>query len=156
MWDPQQPGCRQLTGSERHHLLWWTPQTCCNQVFPRQQVSESCLSVFLVLLFIESAFYFQFPVWLLLCLTVFFSYYSSGKLKAAKAASTVLFNMFQYNKLHKDYKQVRLTPFNIDIVIDGIGEQETGGSFGLLHCAWPSNLLSWSRWFFIFFMASNG
>uniref|UniRef100_A0A8C7E1J7 Plakophilin 3b n=1 Tax=Oncorhynchus kisutch TaxID=8019 RepID=A0A8C7E1J7_ONCKI len=32
---------------------------------------------------------------------------SSGKLKAAKAASTVLFNMFQYNKLHKDYKQVR-------------------------------------------------
>lgn len=90
------------------------------------------------------------------CLTMFFSYYSSGMLKAAKAASTVLFNMFQYNKLHKDYKQVRLTPFNIDIVIDGIGEQETGGSFGLLHCAWPSNLLSWSRWFFIFFMASNG
>uniref|UniRef100_UPI003AAC57F1 plakophilin-3-like n=1 Tax=Centroberyx gerrardi TaxID=166262 RepID=UPI003AAC57F1 len=29
---------------------------------------------------------------------------SSGALKAAKAASTVLCNMFQYNKLHKDYK----------------------------------------------------
>nr|XP_029497483.1 plakophilin-3-like isoform X1 [Oncorhynchus nerka] len=34
---------------------------------------------------------------------------SSGKLKAAKAASTVLFNMFQYNKLHKDYKQKGFT-----------------------------------------------
>ncbi|XP_028257607.1 plakophilin-3-like isoform X2 [Parambassis ranga] len=30
---------------------------------------------------------------------------SSGSLKAARAASTVLCNMFQYNKLHKDYKQ---------------------------------------------------
>ncbi|KAI4900041.1 hypothetical protein NFI96_028141 [Prochilodus magdalenae] len=30
---------------------------------------------------------------------------SPGKLKAAKAASTVLGNMFQYSKLHKDYKQ---------------------------------------------------
>ncbi|XP_040892776.1 plakophilin-3-like isoform X2 [Toxotes jaculatrix] len=29
---------------------------------------------------------------------------SSGSVKAARAASTVLFNMFQYNKLHKDYK----------------------------------------------------
>ncbi|XP_078107461.1 plakophilin-3-like [Sander vitreus] len=29
---------------------------------------------------------------------------SSGSLKAARAASTVLCNMFQYNKLHKDYK----------------------------------------------------
>ncbi|KAJ3593107.1 hypothetical protein NHX12_005444 [Muraenolepis orangiensis] len=29
---------------------------------------------------------------------------STGGLKAAKAASTVLCNMFQYNKLHKDYK----------------------------------------------------
>ncbi|CAL8350114.1 unnamed protein product [Merluccius merluccius] len=29
---------------------------------------------------------------------------STGGLKAAKAASTVLSNMFQYNKLHKDYK----------------------------------------------------
>ncbi|KAM9860470.1 plakophilin-3-like [Aulostomus maculatus] len=29
---------------------------------------------------------------------------SSGGLKAARAASTVLCNMFQYNKLHKDYK----------------------------------------------------
>ncbi|XP_029353918.1 plakophilin-3-like isoform X3 [Echeneis naucrates] len=29
---------------------------------------------------------------------------SSGRLKAARAASTVLCNMFQYNKLHKDYK----------------------------------------------------
>ncbi|GLD68190.1 plakophilin-3-like isoform X1 [Lates japonicus] len=29
---------------------------------------------------------------------------SSGSLKAARAASTVLYNMFQYNKLHKDYK----------------------------------------------------
>ncbi|XP_024274863.2 plakophilin-3 isoform X1 [Oncorhynchus tshawytscha] len=34
---------------------------------------------------------------------------SSGKLKAAKAASTVLLNMFQYNKLHKDYKQKGFT-----------------------------------------------
>ncbi|XP_020335173.1 plakophilin-3-like isoform X1 [Oncorhynchus kisutch] len=34
---------------------------------------------------------------------------SSGKRKAAKAASTVLFNMFQYNKLHKDYKQKGFT-----------------------------------------------
>uniref|UniRef100_A0A665WDU1 Plakophilin-3-like n=1 Tax=Echeneis naucrates TaxID=173247 RepID=A0A665WDU1_ECHNA len=32
---------------------------------------------------------------------------SSGRLKAARAASTVLCNMFQYNKLHKDYKLVR-------------------------------------------------
>nr|XP_040019943.1 plakophilin-3 [Gasterosteus aculeatus aculeatus] len=30
---------------------------------------------------------------------------SSGSVKAARAASTVLCNMFQYNKLHKDYKQ---------------------------------------------------
>lgn len=30
---------------------------------------------------------------------------SPGKLKAARAASTVLSNMFQYNKLHRDYKQ---------------------------------------------------
>ncbi|XP_017559028.1 plakophilin-3 isoform X1 [Pygocentrus nattereri] len=30
---------------------------------------------------------------------------SPAKLKAAKAASTVLGNMFQYSKLHKDYKQ---------------------------------------------------
>ncbi|XP_018527600.2 plakophilin-3 isoform X2 [Lates calcarifer] len=29
---------------------------------------------------------------------------SPGSLKAARAASTVLYNMFQYNKLHKDYK----------------------------------------------------
>ncbi|KAM8890720.1 plakophilin-3a [Spinachia spinachia] len=29
---------------------------------------------------------------------------SSGKMKAAKAAATVLSNMFQYKKLHKDYK----------------------------------------------------
>uniref|UniRef100_A0AAR2KWE5 Plakophilin 3b n=1 Tax=Pygocentrus nattereri TaxID=42514 RepID=A0AAR2KWE5_PYGNA len=33
---------------------------------------------------------------------------SPAKLKAAKAASTVLGNMFQYSKLHKDYKQVSL------------------------------------------------
>ncbi|KAI3377251.1 hypothetical protein L3Q82_009155 [Scortum barcoo] len=32
---------------------------------------------------------------------------SPGSLKAARAASTVLCNMFQYNKLHKDYKLVR-------------------------------------------------
>eukprot|EP00066_Takifugu_rubripes_P016696 XP_011605962.1 PREDICTED: plakophilin-3 isoform X2 [Takifugu rubripes] len=32
---------------------------------------------------------------------------SSGKVKAAKAASTVLCNMFQYKKLHKTYKTVR-------------------------------------------------
>ncbi|XP_030650153.1 plakophilin-3 isoform X2 [Chanos chanos] len=30
---------------------------------------------------------------------------SPGKLKAAKAASTVLCNMFQYNKLHREFKQ---------------------------------------------------
>uniref|UniRef100_A0A8C2WQS2 Plakophilin 3 n=1 Tax=Cyclopterus lumpus TaxID=8103 RepID=A0A8C2WQS2_CYCLU len=34
---------------------------------------------------------------------------SSGSLKAARAASTVLCNMFQYNKLHKDYKLVKPT-----------------------------------------------
>nr|XP_019935770.1 PREDICTED: plakophilin-3-like [Paralichthys olivaceus] len=34
---------------------------------------------------------------------------SSGSIKAAKAASTVLCNMFQYNKLHKDYKQKGFT-----------------------------------------------
>ncbi|XP_041930204.1 plakophilin-3 isoform X2 [Alosa sapidissima] len=34
---------------------------------------------------------------------------SPGKLKAAKAASTVLSNMFQYSKLHKDYKQKGFT-----------------------------------------------
>ncbi|CAL8404397.1 unnamed protein product [Boreogadus saida] len=34
---------------------------------------------------------------------------STGGLKAAKAASTVLLNMFQYNKLHKDYKQKGFT-----------------------------------------------
>uniref|UniRef100_A0A673WTK4 Plakophilin 3 n=1 Tax=Salmo trutta TaxID=8032 RepID=A0A673WTK4_SALTR len=34
---------------------------------------------------------------------------SPGKLKASKAAATVLCNMFQYKKLHKDYKQVRNT-----------------------------------------------
>uniref|UniRef100_A0A8C7MWS3 Plakophilin 3 n=1 Tax=Oncorhynchus kisutch TaxID=8019 RepID=A0A8C7MWS3_ONCKI len=35
---------------------------------------------------------------------------SPGKLKASKAAATVLCNMFQYKKLHKEYKQVRNTP----------------------------------------------
>ncbi|XP_066514360.1 plakophilin-3-like isoform X1 [Hoplias malabaricus] len=34
---------------------------------------------------------------------------SPGKLKAAKAASTVLGNMFHYSKLHKDYKQKGFT-----------------------------------------------
>lgn len=34
---------------------------------------------------------------------------SPGKLRAAKAASTVLSNMFQYNKLHRDYKQKGFT-----------------------------------------------
>ncbi|XP_046890468.1 plakophilin-3a isoform X2 [Hypomesus transpacificus] len=34
---------------------------------------------------------------------------SPGKLKASKAASTVLSNMFQYKKLHKDYKQKGFT-----------------------------------------------
>uniref|UniRef100_A0A3Q3LK17 Plakophilin-3-like n=1 Tax=Mastacembelus armatus TaxID=205130 RepID=A0A3Q3LK17_9TELE len=34
---------------------------------------------------------------------------SSGSLKAATAASTVLCNMFQYTKLHRDYKLVRST-----------------------------------------------
>lgn len=36
---------------------------------------------------------------------IFFS--SSAKMKAAKAAATVLSNMFQYKKLHKSYKEVR-------------------------------------------------
>uniref|UniRef100_A0A671KLS2 Plakophilin-3-like n=1 Tax=Sinocyclocheilus anshuiensis TaxID=1608454 RepID=A0A671KLS2_9TELE len=34
---------------------------------------------------------------------------SPGKLKAARAATTVLSNMFQYTKLHKDYKQKGFT-----------------------------------------------
>lgn len=34
---------------------------------------------------------------------------SSGSLKAARAASTVLCNMFHYSKLHKDYKQKGFT-----------------------------------------------
>ncbi|XP_037624113.1 plakophilin-3a isoform X3 [Sebastes umbrosus] len=34
---------------------------------------------------------------------------SSGKIKAAKAASTVLSNMFQYKKLHKNYKEKGFT-----------------------------------------------
>ncbi|XP_051501530.1 plakophilin-3-like isoform X2 [Myxocyprinus asiaticus] len=34
---------------------------------------------------------------------------SPGKLKAARAASTVLCNMFQYSKLHRDYKQKGFT-----------------------------------------------
>ncbi|XP_077372770.1 plakophilin-3-like isoform X2 [Festucalex cinctus] len=34
---------------------------------------------------------------------------SSGKMKAAKAAATVLSNMFQYKKLHKDYKNKGFT-----------------------------------------------
>ncbi|XP_026071229.1 plakophilin-3-like isoform X1 [Carassius auratus] len=34
---------------------------------------------------------------------------SPGKLKAARAASTVLSNMFQYTKLHKDYKRKGFT-----------------------------------------------
>uniref|UniRef100_A0A3B4XFD7 Plakophilin 3b n=1 Tax=Seriola lalandi dorsalis TaxID=1841481 RepID=A0A3B4XFD7_SERLL len=38
---------------------------------------------------------------------------SSGSLKASRAASTVLCNMFQYNKLHKDYKLVRSTAADI-------------------------------------------
>ncbi|KAJ7995017.1 hypothetical protein DPEC_G00255540 [Dallia pectoralis] len=37
---------------------------------------------------------------------------SSGKLKAAKAASTVLCNMFQYHNLHKDYKKKGFTREN--------------------------------------------
>lgn len=36
-----------------------------------------------------------------------FFLHSSGKTKAAKAAATVLSNMFQYKKLHNSYKQVR-------------------------------------------------
>ncbi|XP_068578536.1 plakophilin-3a isoform X2 [Cebidichthys violaceus] len=34
---------------------------------------------------------------------------SSGKVRAAKAAATVLSNMFQYKKLHKDYKEKGFT-----------------------------------------------
>ncbi|XP_017275070.1 plakophilin-3 isoform X2 [Kryptolebias marmoratus] len=37
---------------------------------------------------------------------------SSGSLKAARAASTVLCNMFQYNKLHRDYKMRGFTKQN--------------------------------------------
>lgn len=33
--------------------------------------------------------------------------FSPGKIKAAKAAGTVLSNMFQYKKLHGSYKEVR-------------------------------------------------
>lgn len=32
--------------------------------------------------------------------------FSSGSQKAARAASTVLCNMFQYKKLHRDYRLV--------------------------------------------------
>lgn len=42
-------------------------------------------------------------------LSVNVSWFSSGSLKAARAASTVLCNMFQYRKLHRDYKLVRPT-----------------------------------------------
>lgn len=41
-------------------------------------------------------------------LTLDESFFSSpGRAKAAKAAATVLCNMFQYKKLHSSYKQVR-------------------------------------------------
>uniref|UniRef100_A0A3P8ZTE3 Plakophilin 3b n=1 Tax=Esox lucius TaxID=8010 RepID=A0A3P8ZTE3_ESOLU len=40
---------------------------------------------------------------------------SPGNLNAAKAASTVLCNMFQYNKLHKDYKQQLLARLNFTL-----------------------------------------
>lgn len=43
------------------------------------------------------------------CSLNWFSFFfcpSSGKMKAAKAAATVLSNMFQYKKLHKQFKQV--------------------------------------------------
>lgn len=46
---------------------------------------------------------------LVLLISVTLSCFSSGSLKAARAASTVLCNMFQYNKLHKDFKLVRPT-----------------------------------------------
>ncbi|XP_038872959.1 plakophilin-3a [Salvelinus namaycush] len=43
---------------------------------------------------------------------------SPGKLKASKAAATVLCNMFQYKKLHKDYKQKGFTrPDFADVTI---------------------------------------
>ncbi|XP_036816942.1 plakophilin-3 isoform X1 [Oncorhynchus mykiss] len=43
---------------------------------------------------------------------------SPGKLKASKAAATVLSNMFQYKKLHKDYKQKGFTrPDFADVTI---------------------------------------
>uniref|UniRef100_A0A3B3I4R6 Plakophilin 3 n=1 Tax=Oryzias latipes TaxID=8090 RepID=A0A3B3I4R6_ORYLA len=45
---------------------------------------------------------------------------SAGSLKAARAASTVLCNMFQYNKLHRDYKLVRVLPqcFSINPMVE--------------------------------------
>lgn len=39
-------------------------------------------------------------------------------MKTAKAAATVLSNMFQYKKLHKDYKQVGDTKNDL-YIIDG-------------------------------------
>lgn len=42
-------------------------------------------------------------------LSVTVSWFSSGALRAATAASTVLCNMFQYNKLHRDFRMVRHT-----------------------------------------------
>lgn len=51
-------------------------------------------------------------------MSVTVSWLSPGSLKAARAASTVLYNMFQYNKLHKDYKLVRSTAPFITICAD--------------------------------------
>lgn len=49
-----------------------------------------------------------FVQWYFLCafMTLAVSWLSCGSYKAARAASTVLCNMFQYSKLHKDYKLV--------------------------------------------------
>ncbi len=46
----------------------------------------------------------------------FFS--SSGKIKAAKAAATVLSNMFQYKKLHRTYRLVRMTEKELCVTDD--------------------------------------
>lgn len=53
---------------------------------------------------------FQYTVFAMVRLLVLMCkliFSSPTKIKAAKAASTVLSNMFQYKKLHKEYKQVR-------------------------------------------------
>ncbi len=79
------------------------------------QVISGCLS------FVFSP---QFMLWYFLLLVLLVSHclltvscFSIGSLKAARAASTVLCNMFQYSKLHKDYKLGRLTDADLTPVL---------------------------------------